>query len=239
MHIKDHNIKIIDLKLPKQVDIQSGLPGYARIKCLLRLRGTPVGWLDLPVWEDRIREQEIYGSQFERNWTWILHEVLLTGLLMHDLSLARFSALLDVEPGIDESGSWSPLTVAVCTRNRKRELARCLGAISRLRYPDIEVIVVDNASSGDETQRLVTKRYPHYRCSREDRPGLDWARIRAIGFKTFTIVSYFVIFLALFYHLATSCFRVWVVLNSTVKGASDGFSIVFYGYLNFGAKFRK
>jgi glycosyltransferase involved in cell wall biosynthesis len=44
----------------------------------------------------------------------------------------------------------------------------------------MEVIVVDNAPSGDETQRLVTKGYPHFLYYREDRPGLDWARNRAI-----------------------------------------------------------
>jgi glycosyltransferase involved in cell wall biosynthesis len=172
--------KTIDLELTQQVSNLSGLAGYARVKCLLRLRGVPVGWLDLPVWGDTIREWGIYGNQFEKNWRWIFHEILLKKLLAQDFSLSQFSALLDIEPEINESGNWPLLTVAVCTRDRNRELENCLEAIAGLNYPDREVIIVDNAPSDDETQRLVTENYPLYRYCREDRPGLDWARNRAI-----------------------------------------------------------
>ena len=85
--------KIIDLELTKQADNLSGLAGYARVKCLLRLNGVPVSWLDLPVWGDKIQKREIYGNQIERNWSCIFHEILLKKLLVQDFSLSKFSAL--------------------------------------------------------------------------------------------------------------------------------------------------
>ena len=41
---------------------------------------------------------------------------------------------------------WTPLvTVAVCTRDRADDLARCLDALCRLDYPTLDFLVVDNA----------------------------------------------------------------------------------------------
>lgn len=37
------------------------------------------------------------------------------------------------------------VSVVICTRDRERELERCLGAVSRQRYPYFDVLVVDNA----------------------------------------------------------------------------------------------
>jgi GT2 family glycosyltransferase len=67
----------------------------------------------------------------------------------------------------------------VCTRDRTDDLARCLDSLERLRYPNFEVLVVDNAPSSDATLRLVERRRG-VRYAREPRQGLDWARNRAI-----------------------------------------------------------
>jgi GT2 family glycosyltransferase len=45
--------------------------------------------------------------------------------------------------------SWPHVSVVVCTRNGGRTLAECLRGISRLDYPDVEVIVVDDGSTDD------------------------------------------------------------------------------------------
>ena len=75
-----------------------------------------------------------------------------------------------------------PLTVAVCSRNGADRLAECLDALVALRYPSdrLELLVVDNAPSDDSTKRLVSERYPTVRYAVEPRPGLDWARNRAV-----------------------------------------------------------
>jgi len=36
-------------------------------------------------------------------------------------------------------------SVVICTRDREKELERCLDAVSRQKYPDFDVLVVDNA----------------------------------------------------------------------------------------------
>ena len=74
------------------------------------------------------------------------------------------------------------ITVAVCTRNGAERLPSCLRALDALRYPAsrIERLVVDNAPADDRTRRLVERDHPSIRYIDEPRPGLDWARNRAI-----------------------------------------------------------
>jgi GT2 family glycosyltransferase len=82
------------------------------------------------------------------------------------------------------------VTVAVCTRDRTSQLAQCLDALLALDYPNVDVMVVDNAPANDSTERLVRDHYPsvHYVC--ESRPGLDWARNRAIAETRSDILAY-------------------------------------------------
>jgi GT2 family glycosyltransferase len=71
------------------------------------------------------------------------------------------------------------VTVAVCTRDRADDLARCLDALCRLDYPTLDFLVVDNAPATDAAA-AVAGRYPAVRYVREPRAGLNWARNRAI-----------------------------------------------------------
>ncbi|RYD48834.1 MAG: glycosyltransferase [Verrucomicrobiaceae bacterium] len=72
------------------------------------------------------------------------------------------------------------ISIAICTRDRTGDLEKCLGAMAGMDYPDLEVLVIDNAPGSDATQQLVQERFPEFRYIREPRPGLDWARNRAI-----------------------------------------------------------
>ena len=72
------------------------------------------------------------------------------------------------------------LTAAVCTRNGAAHIAECLDALAQLEYPGpLDLLVVDNAPVDDST-RAVVARYPSIRYVVEPRPGLNWARNRAI-----------------------------------------------------------
>lgn len=51
------------------------------------------------------------------------------------------------------------ISVAVATRERTTELARCLDSLLRMSFPAFEIIVVDNAPATDDTARLVHERY--------------------------------------------------------------------------------
>jgi O-antigen biosynthesis protein len=72
------------------------------------------------------------------------------------------------------------VTVAVCTRDRVHHLDRCLTAIERLTYSPLDLLLIDNAPRSDDAERLVKKEFPRIRHLIEPRPGLDWARNRAI-----------------------------------------------------------
>jgi GT2 family glycosyltransferase len=78
------------------------------------------------------------------------------------------------------------VTIAVCTRERVPDLEACLRSILRmLEQPaaadhDVEVLVVDNAPAGETTRQLVDS-FPGVRYALEPRPGLDFARNRALA----------------------------------------------------------
>ncbi|MBD1940292.1 glycosyltransferase [Microcoleus sp. FACHB-68] len=77
------------------------------------------------------------------------------------------------------------LTVAICTKDRTDNLTRCLGSLLKLQIPgsedlpQFEVVVVDNAPSDEQTKELVGA-LPSVRYVREPKPGLDFARNRAL-----------------------------------------------------------
>jgi O-antigen biosynthesis protein len=71
------------------------------------------------------------------------------------------------------------VTVAVCTRDRAEDLRRCLESLARLDYPALDLLVIDNAPATDATERAV-RDFAAARYVREPRPGLNWARNRAI-----------------------------------------------------------
>lgn len=81
-----------------------------------------------------------------------------------------------------------PISVVVCTRDRAESLQCCLAALSRMDYPEYEVVVVDNAPS-DETTRAVVAATP-FGYVRETRPGLDWARNRGAAEARHAVVAY-------------------------------------------------
>jgi O-antigen biosynthesis protein len=66
----------------------------------------------------------------------------------------------------------------------------CLEAISKLDYPCLDILVVDNAPQTEFTKELVEAHYPQVRYVREPRPGLDWARNRAILEAKGEIIAY-------------------------------------------------
>ncbi|MER8579609.1 glycosyltransferase family 2 protein [Mesorhizobium sp. M1423] len=79
-------------------------------------------------------------------------------------------------------------SVVICTRDRPNELRRCLASLPQQSFPPAEIIVVDNASKGDETRQVVLAAGAIY--LREDRPGLDIARNRGAQRASSAIVAY-------------------------------------------------
>src|SRR5439155_1648979 len=70
---------------------------------------------------------------------------------------------------------------AVCTRDRPDDLRRCLDGLERLAYPLLDLLVIDNAPVTEASKREVLSRNGRIRYALEHRPGLSWARNRAIA----------------------------------------------------------
>jgi GT2 family glycosyltransferase len=83
----------------------------------------------------------------------------------------------------------STISVAVCTRERPRELARCLASLERLSEPPKEILVIDNAPESDATREVV-RRFPGVTYFREPRAGLSAARNAALALASGEIVAF-------------------------------------------------
>lgn len=98
------------------------------------------------------------------------------------------------EPGCPARADTGPLvTVAVCTRDRGEALRTCLESLRRLRYPDLDVLVVDNAPTSTATRDAFDACVGddgRFRYTVEPRPGLSRARNRALAEALGELIAY-------------------------------------------------
>jgi glycosyltransferase involved in cell wall biosynthesis len=142
----------------------AGLEGFGDARVLLCYAHRPLAFADAP----------IVGGQLDA-------VALGKSLLQHRRALGAAvvrNALDDPKSPLNKTGP--TVTVAVCTRDRAADLAPCLDALQALEYPEVDWLLIDNASSDRQTEILLRDRYPFIRYVREPRPGLDWARNRAV-----------------------------------------------------------
>jgi GT2 family glycosyltransferase len=146
-------VALAEIELERGLEPLVGVGDAVAVEALVRRGGEPVGWIRVPVTEGGCSVAEIRAA--------------LGGLTLPPRRIAAPAPPLRV-------------TVAVCTRDRPEELASCLDALERVDYHSFEILVVDNAPSSEATRQLVERRAGRVRYVREPRPGLDWARNRAI-----------------------------------------------------------
>jgi glycosyltransferase involved in cell wall biosynthesis len=84
------------------------------------------------------------------------------------------------------------ITIAVCTRDRPDDLARSLRSLADQAYERVRIVVVDNAPSDDRSRRVAAAfaRQHDVEYVTETRPGLSWARNRAIEACTSEVIAY-------------------------------------------------
>jgi len=163
---------VLDLeaeRLPSEIALPAR---YGHALVLFRWKGKPIGQVTLAVRDGRISGDRIREALVERSGA-ILEQWL------HDYLEC------DLRPAVPVL----PATVAVCTRDRPADLSQCLFALSKLRNQGQEILVVDSASRSDETRQVVTQ-FPQARYVREERPGLDIARNRAMLEARHPIVAF-------------------------------------------------
>jgi len=183
-------IKVVDIDLDCDIVPITGLEHYAAIRGLVWLHGTPVGFVDVPVssgaCEPAVIRRAVAENLAEPIAKHLVSDVLASPARREWRSAEDLAGVAHAVP--DEPAVL--MTVAVCTRDRTADLARCLDALVQLDYPQLDLLVIDNAPQTDATQRLVRERYPAVRYVCELRPGLDWARNRAIGEARGDIIAF-------------------------------------------------
>ncbi|WP_022835354.1 glycosyltransferase family 2 protein [Salisaeta longa] len=178
----------VDLSAP--VPSFHGLHGYASLHVLVCLGLQPVGRVDVPLAAGTCAAETLAGA-IAADTTIIWRDHLPDGTPPPTDSQLQHEGLVGAAAHrLTTTGTQPLVTVAVCTRDRPDALAACLAALQRLRYPAVDLLVVDNAPSSDATERLVRTRFPSVRYVREPRPGLNNARNRALAEARGSIVAY-------------------------------------------------
>jgi GT2 family glycosyltransferase len=166
---------ILDIDLAAEIRPPADLDPYTDAFVLIRFGGVPVGHCWLP----------IRNGQLDRG------ELLARAVAASEGALSR--RWFERELGWTDAAGTRELpsaTVAICTRDRPDDLARALAAVTRAAGADHPILIVDNRPSSDAARQLVTGRYPHVRYVREDTPGLNAARNRALAEAATDIVAF-------------------------------------------------
>ena len=154
-------------------------PGKDPVMVLVRAAGVPVGRFELP---DGVTS----GALANAIPAAVADAALRAGLasLLGNGPPARTLTVADALAAACTGPVTPPdaptITVAICTKDRVHQLERALASVAQSLGPADEVLVIDNASSGDAVERLLRQRFSSAKYVREDRPGLSWARNRAI-----------------------------------------------------------
>jgi GT2 family glycosyltransferase len=183
-------------------DVATGIPWIpapetgTTVHILVRLFTEPLGMLSRTVpgrgIEPAVLAREIVGelgpelrTRFEDaglSWT---GELPIDGV-----TPARTPRFLETRERVMRRGP--EMIVAVCTRDRADDLVQLLDSLGRQEYERLRILVVDNAPSDDSTRRVVTEfaRSHDIDYVVESRPGLSWARNRAIEESATEIIAW-------------------------------------------------
>lgn len=160
------------LNLPEEI---SGLEGYARALVLVRIGRLPGCQVNVAVEDGRISRtaliDEVANQALRSFWDAWLFETL--------------------EPGWAQTPSFipRPASVAICTRDRPDDLYMALTSLQSLPDDGQEILVVDSASADNRT-REVAEQFAGVRYLREEVPGLNRARNRALREARHEIVAF-------------------------------------------------
>lgn len=183
--------RVLEIEIAHPLRSIGSLDPYALARILVRLHGVPLGVVTLPIEGGAITAAALREGILGQLQGALARQALLA--LVADPAADVETALAHTRAAspLGFAGPWPSLSIAVCTRHRAGALTPCLEALLHLDYPgELEVLIVDNAPSNDATECLVRQHYPRFRYVREERPGLDWARNRAISASTGELIAY-------------------------------------------------
>lgn len=150
------------------------------VALILRRKDKPIGFLMQALPAKSLLTPENLAQLIAKSvGTKLLQETIREELVFPAANLAEFPSL----------------TVAICTKDRPENLARCLQSLLNLQLnlqtvaSKLEILVIDNAPSDQRTQELVAS-LPGIRYVRELKPGLDFARNCALHSATGKLLAF-------------------------------------------------
>lgn len=193
-HVAVRDCDVADGLAPLPALDERGRP-WTGVELLVRVFTEPIGLLHLPIGPHGIGPRELAAAITAQLGAAVAERMRAAGIEwsgqvpVDGLTPAVTPPYLAArERAFDHAPS---VTVAICTRNRPDGLALLLDSLVSQRYEPMDVVVVDNAPTDDRT-REVAERYR----SRldltyvvEPRPGLSWARNRAVAVSTGEIIA--------------------------------------------------
>jgi GT2 family glycosyltransferase len=167
---------IIEIEVTQPLPTLSVSEADMGIALILRRKDKPIGFLMQPLSAKSVLLPEDLAQLIAKEvGTKILQENIREELIPPVANLLEFPSL----------------TVAICTKDRPENLARCLQSLLNLQTSasKLEILVIDNAPSNERTQELVAS-LPGVRYVREPKPGLDFARNRALHSATGELLAF-------------------------------------------------
>ncbi|OGU75193.1 MAG: hypothetical protein A2V93_08305 [Ignavibacteria bacterium RBG_16_34_14] len=176
-------IKIIDIDISPFKGITDDLRGlgkYQKLKAFIRWDNISIGYINVPIIKGSVSKELIAGSIMKEHSKKLS---LINSMKKHELTSEKNNTLIAEKK--------LPLvTVVVCTKNRVENLELCLSSLLNLKYPNTELIVVDNAPSDDSTKNFVENFASKIKYICEPKPGLSWARNKAIKESNGEIIAF-------------------------------------------------
>ncbi|WP_066379096.1 MULTISPECIES: glycosyltransferase family 2 protein [unclassified Anabaena] len=157
--------KIQEIELTEPLPTVSLSPDETGIALIVRRQDKPIGFVIQALPAKTVLDGEAIGK-----------------LIAPEISTKLIQEYLQAELNVGVNQTPFPsITIAICTKDRPDNLARCLESLQEFakQTARLEVLVVDNAPSDDRTQKLVES-LPWVRYVREPKPGLDFARNKAL-----------------------------------------------------------
>ena len=178
-----------ELELSAPPEVRGVLPfaGQPSARVLVRLHGVPLGYATVPAGASGPDAGAVAEAALAEHADAVAAHLAAEGLTVG----AGVPAATGRCPARVPAGR--SVSVVVCTRDRADVLSGCLDRLAALTYPELEVVVVDNAATDDRTRALVealAARDPRFRYVAEPRPGLSRARNRGLAEARGEIIAY-------------------------------------------------
>ncbi|HEY5895752.1 MAG TPA: glycosyltransferase [Chthoniobacterales bacterium] len=183
--------KFVDVEVSHPIPNLQALQDYAAVRVLVRVGGVPIEFVDIEGIAECIPAESLRRLIIEQLSLPIMTRYAEAALANGPLPANGIPIEGLTGISLEKNTGRSPLvTVAMCTRNRSEDLPLCLTSLVQIDYPNLDIVVVDNAPTDDSTRSLIEAKFPTVRYICEPRPGLDWARNRAILAAKGEIVAY-------------------------------------------------